>query len=224
MQGLRRTSEERAEVSDLVIYDADTTPQGTAAWFEARRGKVTASEFGKLMVENEERKGRLTLLRTLAGEIVSERVAEGYVNGYMQRGKEMEAEALDWYARTRFVDLERVGFVFDPALNAGWSPDAAVGKDGAVEVKTAAPHLLIPLLEKMEKGEFPGEHKAQCQGGPLWVGRRRWVDLVIYFPGMPKFVMRAEPESEYHGKLGREVQAFNRDLAALVTRVRSFGP
>ena len=208
----------------LVVLDADATPQGSPEWFEARRGKVTSSEFGKLMVGNEERKGRLTLLRTLAGEVVSNRVAEGYMNAYMQRGKDMEAEALDWYARTRFVDLERVGFVLDEDIDAGWSPDAVIGKDGAVEVKTAAPHLLIPLLEKMEKGEFPNEHKAQCHGGALWIGRRRWVDLIIYFPGMPKFVMRAEPEAEYHKKLADEVQSFNRDLADLVRRVRSFGP
>lgn len=211
-------------MNDLVILDEEAAPQGSAAWFEARRGKLTASEFGKIMAESEERKGRLTLLRTLAGETVSGRVAEGYVNGYMQRGKDQEAEALDWYARTRFVDIERVGFIYDPDRAAGWSPDALVGKRGAVEVKTAAPHLLIPLLEKMERKEWPNEHKAQCQGGALWVGRRWWVDLVIYFPGMPKFVMRAERDEHYTDKLAREVASFNKDLANLVTRVRGFGP
>jgi hypothetical protein len=211
-------------VNDLIVYDIESTPQGSPEWFEARRGKITSSEFSKIMAESEERKGRLTLLRTLAGETVSGHVAEGYVNAYMQRGKDLETEALDWYARTRFADIERAGFIFDPQIVAGWSPDAIVGEEGAVEVKTAAPHLLIPLLEKMGKGEFPNEHKAQCQGGPLWIGRRRWVDLVIYFPGMPRFVMRAEPEAEYHGKLDREVKSFNRDLADLVARVRSFGP
>src|SRR5580704_15686803 len=198
----------KAKLNNLVVLDVETTPQGSPEWFEARRGKITSSEFGKLMVGNEERKGRLTLLRTLAGEVVSGRVAEGYVNAYMQRGKELETEALDWYARTRFVDLERIGFVYDPDLDAGWSPDAGIGDEGAVEVKTAAPHLLIPLLEKMEKREFPNEHKAQCQGGALWIGRRKWIDLVIYFPGMPKFVMRAEPEAEYHANLKREVSSF----------------
>lgn len=203
---------------DLIIFDAETCPQGGEDWFAARRGRITSSEFQKLMVENEAKKGRLTLLRTLAGERVSRVTAEGYTNGYLKRGKDMEADALDWYARTRFADLDPIGFVYDSALDAGWSPDAGVGKEGAVEVKTMAPHLLIPVLEK---DDVPGEFVAQCQGGALWVGMRKWVDLVIYFPGMPKFVKRIEPLPSYQTKLAAEVANFNSDLYALVSKIEA---
>ena len=202
--------------SDLVVYDCE---QGGEDWFAARRGRVTSSEFQKLMVQNGAKKGRMTLLRTLAGERVCGASAESYVNEYLKRGKKLEPEALDWYARTRFADLTPTGFVYDPALDAGWSPDALIGDDGALEIKTMAPHLLIPVLEQ---GEVPTEFIAQCQGGALWVGRRKWVDLVIFFPGMPKFVRRIVPAGDYIAALATEVAAFNRDLYALVDKVKAF--
>lgn len=202
--------------SDLIVYDM---PQGEPSWFDVRRGRITSSEFQKLMADNEAKKGRLTLLRTLAGERISGQTAEAYTNAYMKRGHDVQAEALDWYARTRFADVESVGFVYDPALDAGWSPDGTVGSEGAVEIKSVAPHLLIPILEK---DEVPNEHIAQCQGGALWIGRRKWIDLVLYFPGMPKFVKRLEPDINYQSRLAIEVFGFNRDLTALVKKIEAY--
>lgn len=195
----------------LIVYDV---PQGGAEWFEARRGKATASEFSAILADGA---GRLTLLRKLAGEIITGVPAESYSNPYMERGKRMEPEARGWYARKEFVQLERPGFIYNPEIAAGWSPDSLVGKDGAVEVKTVAPHLLIPILEKRS---VPTEHMAQCMGGRL-VGRRAWLDLVLYWPGMPKYIFRFERDRDYEAKLAAAISGFNADLRKLVRKIKS---
>ena len=198
--------------ADLVIHDCE---QSSDAWFQARLGLATASEFSTIMAGGEQ-KGRTTLLRKLAGEIITGKPMTSYQNAAMERGKVMEAEARDWYARTRFVDVEQVGFVYNPDHNAGWSPDGLVGTDGAIEIKTAEPHILIGILEK---GTFPSEHRAQTHGG-LWVGRRQWIDLIIYWPGLPKYVARIERDENYYREMSDAIEVFNYDLKKLVERIR----
>ena len=197
---------------ELIVHECE---QGSDAWYEAKLGRISASELSTILAQGE-RKGRLTLLRKLAGERITRQAAENYTNAYMERGKLMEAEARDWYARTRFADVEQVGFVYDPLLDAGWSPDGLVGDDGAVEIKTVAPHLLIPILEA---SIFPNEHRAQCQGG-IFIGRRKWIDLVLYWPGMPKFVKRLKSSNDEQETIKGEIAAFNRDLGHLVEKLR----
>ena len=85
--------------------------------------------------------------------------------------------------------------------------------------KSAFPHILI---DKLLKGTFPPEHKAQCQGG-LWVCERDWIDLSIYWPRMPTFTIREFRDELYIAQLSREVDRFNEELAETVERVRKYG-
>jgi hypothetical protein len=164
--------------------------------------------------------GRLTLMRKLAGEIMTGEPAENYNNADMERGKRLEPEIRDWYARSRFAEVERVGFVFNPELNAGCSPDGLIGADGMLELKSAAPHVIIGILEK---GTMPPEHRAQCHGG-MWACRRKWLDLVIYsHPRMPKWVARVERDEVYCAEIAREVERFNWELGSLVKKIRGMG-
>ena len=201
---------------ELVIHDCE---QGTPEWFEARRGKVTASELSKIMADSDDKLGRTKLLRQLAGEVITEEPRKEYTNAYMEAGKEREAEARDWYARKKITSVDRAGFIYNPAIVAGWSPDGLVGKDGAVEIKIAEPHIIIGLLEK---GTFPNEHRAQCVGGALLIGRRRWVDLVVYsHPKLPVYIARLEPDPAYMTEVSDAIEVFNWDLKKLVERTRA---
>lgn len=202
----------------LVVYDIE---QGTDEWYEARRGKVTSSELAPIMAQSEDRAGRTKLLDSLVAEIITGEPRKTFSNRSMERGKEMEPEIIDWYARTRFVDVTHAGFIWNPAVNAGWSPDGLVGDDGAIEVKSTEPHLMVALLKK---GTFPTEHRAQVHGGALWVGRRQWVDLIVYaHPKLPKFVARVTPDSVYHRQMADAVETFNWDLEQLVKRIKAMG-
>lgn len=194
--------------------------QNSAEWFRARMGIPTASEFSTVMAKGRsgaESKTRQTYLYKLAGEIITGEPMESYSNAHMERGKLMEDEARTAYEFMTDQSCERVGFI--RSGRKGASPDSLVGSDGLVEIKTKLPHLLI---EAMFRGEFPPEHKAQCQG-QLWVAEREWLDIAIYWPGMPLFVTTATRDEAYIRELSDSVDAFNAELDRVVERVRAFG-
>lgn len=187
--------------------------QGSPEWFRARMGMPTASEFSTVLAKGEG-KTRKTYMMKLAGELLTGEPMDSYSNFHMERGKEMEAEARDFYAFSTNDELTRIGFIVNGLK--GCSPDSLVGSEGMVEIKTTLPHLLIPLLLK---GEFPPEHKAQCQGG-LWVADRGWIDLCVYWPKLPMFKIRAVRDNGYIANLSGEVDRFNDELSETVEKIR----
>lgn len=194
--------------------------QGTEEWFRARAGMPTASEFATVMASGRgggESKTRRTYMLKLAGEIITGEPTEGFTNAHMERGKVMEEEARNWYAFQHNVEPERVGFIINGPK--GCSPDSLLGSDGMLEIKTALPHILI---EKLLKGEFSPEHKAQCQGA-LWVAEREWIDLVTYWPRLPPLVVRAQRDELYIAGLCRAVDEFNAELQDVVDQIRAYG-
>lgn len=192
--------------------------QGTPEWFQARAGIPTASEFSTVMAKGEG-KTRRTYMLKLAGEIITGEPTESYTNAHMERGKAMEAEARDYYEFLTDAEMEPVGFIVNDAVRAGYSPDCLVGENGLVEIKTQLPHLLI---ETILKDKFPASHVAQCQGG-LLIAEREWIDIVCYWPGMPKFVKRAYRDEPYIATISEEVKRFNDELLEVVEKVRSYG-
>lgn len=197
-----------------------TCDQGSPEWFQARAGIPTASCFSDILTKGKgsaPSKVRLTYMLKLAGEIVTGELTDQVTTRDMERGKVMEEEARDFYALSENVDPEIIGFVRNGAK--GCSPDSLIGSDGMLEIKTAKPHILGGF---MLAGEFPDDHKAQCQGN-LWVAEREWIDLLVYWPKMPRFVMRAHRDEAYIKTLSEEVDKFNAELADAVSRIRSFG-
>jgi len=189
--------------------------QGSEEWFRLRAGRPTASNF-KLLLAKGQGKTRATYMRKIAGEVITGAPAESFSNHHMDRGREMEAEALLLYSITSDFEPQRVGFATNE--QAGCSPDALIGNDGLVEIKTALPHILI---EHIERDDFPPDHVAQCQG-QLWVTGRQWIDIAVYWPGMPLFVKRAERDEEYTANLANEVKKFNQETADLVDRIKAY--
>lgn len=187
-------------------------PQGGAEWIEARRGIPTASEFSTVLAKGQGKTRKLYLMR-LAAERLTGEVEEGYTNRHMQRGKALEAEARDYYAFLTEVEPRLVGFVRDG--NVGCSPDALIGDDGMLEVKTRLPGLMVEVLTS---GGMPPEYRAQVQGG-LWITQRQWCDLVCYWPGLPLHIVRAERDEDYIATLADEVARFAAELDGVVQRV-----
>lgn len=197
--------------------------QNSPEWVAARVGVITASNFGKVMTGGEG-KTRARYMRQLAGEIITGIPAETFQSQAMNRGKEMEAEAIAQYERTRF-DVTKVGFVKNTGLLkygvVGASPDRLVGSDGGLEVKTMIPELMIEVLEKGAAG-FPNEHRAQVQGG-MWVCERQWWTLKIFYSGMPKCEFFVERDDAYIKRMADEIEIFNFDLSKMVERLRNMG-
>lgn len=194
--------------------------QGTTEWFACRSGIATASEFATILAKGRDGGASVTrrkyLLR-LAGERLTGDVEDTYSNSHFERGKMMEAEARDLYAFMRSAEPQQVGFIRNG--DAGCSPDALVGDNGVLEVKTALPSI---LLDKLLRDDFPPEHKAQCQGG-LWIAEREFVDIAVYWPKLPLFIKRAYRDEAYIKSLSIAVDAFNEELTETVERIRHYG-
>jgi YqaJ-like recombinase protein len=200
------------------IFDCE---QGTEDWFRCRMGIPTASEFHTVLAKTPggkaDGKTRQTYMRKLAGEIITDEPMESYTNAAMERGKIMEDEARQLYAFAHECEPQQVGFIKNG--KAGWSPDSLIGAAKGLEIKTAAPHVLIEFIER---DEFPSVHKAQCQGG-LWVGELESIDLVIFWPAMPLFEKTVYRDEAYIKTLEAEVDRFNDELHDLVERIRRYG-
>jgi len=196
--------------------------QGSPEWFQVRLGIPTASCFSQVLAKGEG-KVRATYMRRLAGEIITGQPAETFKSPEMERGSRMEDEARANYTfGWNSTRPTRVGFM--RRAYVGCSPDALLSDDGVLELKTQKPELLIATHDAGEKDKkwFPPEHIAQCQGALLVTGRK-WVDLCVYWPGMPMFVRRAERDEDYIDKLMDELAKFNNELQAMVARVRAYG-
>lgn len=194
--------------------------QNSEEWLRARMGIPTSSMFATVMASGRggaESKTRASYLRKLAGEIITGEPMESFSNAHMERGHVMEAEARDFYAFMASERPELVGFIRNG--QKGGSPDALVGADGLLEIKTAQPYILIGYIEA---DKFPAEHVAQCQGN-LWVSEREWIDLIVYWPKMPPFIKRAYRDEQYIANLSSAVDQFNDELGQIVQRVRWYG-
>jgi len=204
-------------MSSFQIFNCE---QGSDEWFEVRRGIPTASNFSYVLAsgkDGETSKSRQTYLYKKAAEIITGKPpVESFSNEHMERGHVLEPDARRLYAFMTDTDPQQVGFIRNG--RTGCSPDALIGENGVLEIKTKLPHLMI---ETMLKGEFPAVHKAQCQG-ELWITEREWIDLVVYWPDFPAIIMRATRDEQYITKLAVAISAFNNELDDVVARVRKF--
>ncbi len=196
-----------------------TFEQGSAEWFEVRRGIPTASKFSTVMAKGDGKTRRKYMLQ-LAGEVLTEESMETYSNEHMLRGKEMEDAVRQQYAFQTDADLERVGFI--RWGRKGCSPDSLIGKKKMLEIKTTLPDLLIDIHLR---GEFPPAHKAQCQGN-LWVAGREEIDIAIGWIGkktMPLYIQTIHRDETYIAAMSAVVDEFNQELAYVVQQMRKLG-
>ena len=145
------------------------TQQGTPAWFNARKGKVTASRFGaaagicpytsrakalRLQLGTEEWKGNMDACAW---------------------GTKNEVNAVkDYMIRTGNV-VTHMGFALHPAYDwLGGSPDGLVGTDGMIEVK-------CPFIVQKCHAVIPPVYYCQMNG-LMEILDRQWCDYVSWTP------------------------------------------
>lgn len=193
--------------------------QGGETWHKLRLGLPTASNFSKLMVQNDTKAGRTTYLHRLAGERITGVPATSFINEAMERGKTMEPEIRRQYSFLRDCEPQLIGFIRNGKV--GCSPDCLVGDDGMMEAKSAEPHILVPMLlkQKADPKYFPSEHLAQCQGN-LMVAECEWIDLIVWAHPKMKMIARCERDENYIARLRDAVDLFDLDLRRLVEKLK----
>lgn len=200
----------------MEVYDVE---QGSPEWHQLKLGIPSASMFKVLMVKTEEKKGRATYLYKLAGEILTGEPMENFVSDAMEDGKAKEPGLRGEYEFRRDCEPQLVGFIRNGKCGA--SPDALIGEKGVLEIKRAAPHILIPmrLRHMTDVTYFPPEHFAQCQG-VLMVSGRTWCDLLVGYPKMEPLIVRTWRDEPYIQQLRDTVDQFELELRRLVAKLR----
>jgi len=191
--------------------------QGADEWLAARCGIVTASVVGQLITTKTVKPASNDTARSLTASLVAERIT-GYVeptfpSRAMGRGTLDEPYARDLYAE-HYAPVQEVGFMVrdDWGFRIGYSPDGLVGDDGLIEIKSRDQKI---QLQTILADEVPAANMAQLQCG-LLVSGREWIDYVSYSGGMPLYVKRVTPLTQWKDAILDAVEAFEDHAARMI--------
>ena len=195
--------------------------QRSEEWFQARLGKVTASRVADVLAKI--KSGESASRRNYKIQLVSERLTgerqESYINQAMQDGIDREQFARERYVQ-QYGEVEEVGFVKHPTLEAGASPDGMVGDDGILEIKCP---MGSTHTETLMTQDVPSRYIPQIQF-QLLVTDRKWCDFVSYNPMFPEhlqvFVKRVEADTVYQKELESEVKQFLSEVDNVINKLK----
>ncbi len=202
-----------------VTYHMDMI-QGTDEWHRARLGILTASAMKNVITpslkiaDNKDTRAHVY-------EIVSQRAC-GYLEPEyesfdMQRGRVEEIYAKDLYSK-HVAQAKDCGFITNDTwgFTIGYSPDALVGEDGLLEVKSRVNKYQVQTILN---GEVPSEHVIQLQTA-LLVSERQWCDYISYSNGMPMFILRVTPNEEIQEAIIKAASTFEERVRELLEEYR----
>jgi putative phage-type endonuclease len=195
--------------------------QGTDAWKQLRRGKVTASRVADIIAKT--KTGYSTSRDKYMTQLLLERltgtIAESYTNAAMEHGIEQEPFARAKYEGYASTLVEQVAFIDHPTIPmSGASPDGLVMDDGLVELKAPMSHTHLESI----LGGIDDQYMPQVQWQMAVTGRS-YTDLCSYDPRFPEHlqlvVKRIPRDDDYIAKLEKEVIKFLAELDDKVNKV-----
>lgn len=223
--------------------------QGSDEWHAARCGLLTASEMPRIITPPPKPETRVKKdgepykqrewspvaddadSRAHLYELVAQRITgyvePAYVSDDMLRGTMDEVYAKQEYAK-HIAPIDDVGFVTNDqwGFTLGCSPDALVGDDGMIEIKSRRQKFQIGTIID---NAMPDDYLIQVQTELLVTGRK-WCDFISYCGGLPMIVVRVLPNPVVQAAIIEAATAFERNAAvklsayraALVTNERLF--
>ena len=199
--------------------------QRSSAWFAARLGIPTASNFDCILTATGKptsNAARQTYKMKLLAERMTGQMSENYVTQAMQVGIDNEPRAKAWYQLESGLPMKEVGFVSLDTGNGicGCSPDG-MANDRGVEIKCPPPHTLVgQLLADVP----PADYILQCQAG-MWIcGVTRW-DLVLFSvaSGIPSKIWPLAADEKLFSFFDAFVPAFCAELDEAEAKLVAMG-
>lgn len=193
-----------------------TLEQGTEEWFKARLGLLTASEMKNIVTASTlkvaDNKDTRAHVYEIAAQRLNQYVEPSFQSYDMARGKQEELYAAELYDANTDQTVGLCGFITNDrwGFKVGFSPDALVGDDGLIEIKSRnQKYQTQTIIEDV----VPKEFMLQIQSG-LLVSERKWCDFVSYSNGMPMFTKRVYPDADIHSALVDAAQKFEDQVQA----------
>lgn len=170
--------------------------QGSPEWFHSRLGKITASNFDKVITSTLKQSSQVeSLINIAVSELLLGEPIDTFTSDAMARGKDLEDEALSTVNFITGLDFKKVGFI-DSGRGYGCSPDGLCDGYG-LELKCP---LIQNHVEYLAGGELPKKYLAQVQGSMAVTGFKEWY-FCSYHPGVKPLIVRVDRDDEYCSKL-----------------------
>lgn len=193
--------------------------QGSQEWVQARLGIPTASRFDRIVTPTGQlSKSATDYMYELIAESIIGQPCENGKSQFMERGTELEDEAVALYEFEKNINVKRVGFCLTDDGLVGCSPDGLIGEDGGLEIKSPAAKNQIGYV--LNDQSFYPKYKPQVQGN-LYVAEREWWDLLSFNPVLPSPIVRIYRDEEYIGKLEQALAEFNEKMLELREKIKS---
>ena len=199
--------------------------QGSIRWYEARRGKVTASRLKDVLSAGRGNAPSITRDNYMT-ELMVERLTgfttERYMNAAMEWGIMHEQEAFEQYEFCTQRAVAKLGFIPHPRIpDFGASPDRAMADDpegsGEAKCPNTATHVRTLLGAPIDPAYI-----LQMQGQMSCRGNA-WTDFVSYDPRLPLrnqlYIQRVERDETVIATLETAVRLFLEELEERMDRL-----
>jgi len=171
---------------DCNLIDVD---QRTPAWFLARKGRLTASNFGAWLTKQDKTstKARRTAAAAVLADVAGFPDPAVFENADIKRGIEWEPQAIQEFSRLTGLLVDPIGFAQSKHGLFGASPDGLILSTGeGIEVKCPRASKLI---QYHQAGELPDEYRDQVHGTMAVLGCKAY-HFFAYHEGLPSFHVR----------------------------------
>ena len=163
-------------------------------WWEARKGKLTASSAEKLITPtgrpSTQWKGLIPVI--LAEELGLQEKKEVPETFWMARGSEMEKEAANWLALETDAELDECGVFINGYFGA--SPDRVIRQEfGSVPVEIKCPSPAVHIGYLLEGG-LPKAYLAQVHFQIALMGAPYGI-FMSYHPELEPLIVKVEANS-----------------------------
>ena len=184
------------------MYEIFDMEQGTQEWIDIRLGKITASNFDKVVTKvGKPSVSSQSLVNKAVAQLIIGDSEESFTNDTMQRGTDMEGEAFDFVNLILGYEFSKVGFL-DSGLGYGCSPDGFNTEHNmGLELKCPLAHTHVGYLAA---GTLPKQYFHQVQGSLLVSGFNKWV-FVSYHPQFPALELVVERDEKFISQLEQEL-------------------
>jgi hypothetical protein len=196
----------------MITYHPEIV-QGSDEWFKIRCGLLTASEMKLILTptlkvaSNDKERAHIY---SLMSQRITGYVEPSYIGDDMLRGYEDEVYARAAYTK-HYAPVKSCGFVTNDkwGFTIGYSPDALVGDDGLIEIKSRKHKFQV---ETILAGTVPDDFALQVQTG-LLVTERKWIDFISYSAGLPMVTIRVTPDPTIQAAIIQAATAFEAKIA-----------
>lgn len=191
-------------------------------WWDARRGKPSASNFHKIITP---KTGKLSSQADdYMDDLIAERVCllPNYftvlgrpISQDMQRGIDNEPEARRYFEMIAEVNVEQVGGCETDDGRFWCSPDGLVGTEFGVEIK--CPRLSTQVKYLRDNDALLDDYRCQVHGSLIVTGLPCW-KLLSYSPGAPPVLLTITPD-DFTKQLRIALEVFHEKYAATLKRL-----